>query len=157
VIRRFALLLPLLAAACSHAGALLGRAAFDLGCPEADVVITKAGDLHGAAGCGRRAEYRCTLSRMETYCENAAPVPPAPADADVPGGMTPQGAALERARIDLACPEQRIELYTFASGGHGARGCGKRVSYLCSQRLWRYRCAADSKVERDGGSASPRW
>lgn len=154
--RRLAALLPLVVAACSHAEALRGRAAFDLGCPAEEVAITRAGDAHRAAGCGRRADFLCDLRRMETHCRSATPIPPAPADSDVPGGTTPQGAALHRARIDLACPEDRIEVYTFESGGYGARGCGKRVSYLCSQRFWRYWCTADSSVGRDDGSASPR-
>jgi hypothetical protein len=76
-------------------------------------------------------------------------VPPAPADEDIPTGFTPEGAALNRAVVDLGCAEDRLSTVSFDSGGIGVRGCGKRIAYVCRDRFWRYRCEADSPIHAD--------
>lgn len=135
------------AAGCAHASALVGRAAFDLRCD--DVSVDEMGDVYVASGCARQAQYTCRTAKMESRCEAATPAPPAPADGDVPGGATARGAALNRAERDLSCPQDAITVVGFDSGGFGARGCGRRVSYVCAQRFWRSWCKADSPVQPD--------
>jgi hypothetical protein len=40
---------------------------------------------------------------MQSQCKSATEVPPAPADEDIPTAFTPEGAALNRAVVDLGC------------------------------------------------------
>lgn len=141
--------LVLLLVSCAHSHALRERAAFDLNCPESSVGVSTAGEEYRASGCERAAGYACRTVSMQSQCKSATEVPPAPADEDIPTGFTPEGAALNRAVVDLGCAEDQLSTVSFDSGGIGVRGCGKRIAYVCRARFWRYRCEADSPIHAD--------
>lgn len=141
--------LLLLLVGCAHSHVLRERAAFDLGCPESSVDVSTAGEEYRASGCGRAADYACRTANMQSRCKSATEVPAAPADEDIPSGFTPEGAALNRAVVDLGCAEEQLSTVGFDSGSIGVRGCGKRIAYVCRDRFWRYRCEADSPIRAD--------
>ncbi len=129
---------------CSHVGTVRARASFELACPKDEVVVT---DGLEASGCGRAASYSCVTQRMDSACVSATGAPPAPADRDPPRGVTPGGAALNRAVIDLSCPEDQLKVVGL-SGRHsyGVKGCGRRIAYVCSSFMWSWGCKADSPI-----------
>ncbi|MBL8923938.1 MAG: hypothetical protein JNJ54_34095 [Myxococcaceae bacterium] len=146
--RRWLAVLGLGVVGCSHVAAVRERASFELGCDASQVLVDERDGALDASGCGRTASYSCETQRMESACRSAFGVPPAPADQDPPRGLTPSGAALNRAAIDLSCPEQQLKVVALSSSrrAFGVQGCGRRVTYLCSTFLWTWGCKADSAV-----------
>jgi hypothetical protein len=133
---------------CSHVGAVRERASFELACDESQVLVDERDGAFDASGCGRAASYACETQRMESSCRSAFGGPPAPADQDAPRGLSPTGAALNRAVIDLACPEPQLKAVALSSRhAYGVQGCGRRITYVCSTFMWTWGCKADSPVQ----------
>lgn len=130
----------LLLSACSHDGTVRERAAFDLDCPEAELRAEESGDVIHVSGCGTSAAYRCHTASMESICRAAAP----PESTSPPRRLTPAAAAEARAPADLACPADAVKVFSLAGEAYGATGCGRRISYACSQRLWSYGCRPET-------------
>ena len=96
-----ALVLPLAVCGCViHTGkkgpALRPRAAYDFGCPEAQVTVTRIDDrTQGASGCGKKATYIYSCHRANcTWVMNTdvQPTQPPPADTE-PAPSAPPSAA----------------------------------------------------------------
>jgi hypothetical protein len=50
----------------------------------------------------------------------------------LPGCVTSQGVARERAAHDFACPEAEVEISKIAGSSYDAKGCGKQAVYNCA-------------------------
>lgn len=146
-----ALTVLLTCCACSHTSAVGQRAVFDLNCPQEQVRVAEdpASDRLLATGCGKTARYSCRLTEMYSQCLRD---PSEISGLDMgtgPSGATRRGAAENRAIVELGCPEEKIEVAELGHEVYGAKGCGKRISYLCRQRFLRYWCTPDSAVTND--------